>query len=91
MSPNRLSGDEENHIRSIVEAVCQTQEIGPEAVDKLCSHAEADEEEQQVHMYQISNVLVVYSSMTSFFDRSCWHLSITWTNREKAMSVLMSL
>lgn len=48
MSPNRLSGDEENHIRSIVEAVCQTQEIGPEAVDKLCSHAEADEEEQQV-------------------------------------------
>jgi hypothetical protein len=56
MSPNRVSADDEIHIRSIVEAVCQTQEIGPNAVEKLCSHANADEQEQQELLALISHL-----------------------------------
>ena len=48
MSPKRVSGDEAAHAHSVVEAVCQSQEIGPEAVEKLCSHVQADQQEQQV-------------------------------------------
>ena len=62
MSPNRVSADDEIHIRSIVEAVCQTQEIGPNAVEKLCSHANADEQEQQVQS-NASNCFVKYVKM----------------------------
>ena len=51
MSPKHVSGDDEVHVCSIVEAVCQTQEIGPDAVQKLCNHVQADEKEQQVLTY----------------------------------------
>ena len=63
MSPNRVSADDEIHILSIVEAVCQTQEIGPNAVEKLCSHANADEQEQQVHSNASYFIVTLYVKM----------------------------
>jgi Ca2+-binding EF-hand superfamily protein/chromosome segregation ATPase len=47
MSPVRVGGDEAAHVRSIVAGVCHTQEIGKDAVGKLCSHVEADPQEEQ--------------------------------------------
>ena len=49
MSPVRVGGDEAAHVRSIVAGVCHTQEIGKDAVGKLCSHVEADPQEEQVY------------------------------------------
>ena len=50
MSPVRVGGDEAAHVRSIVKGVCHTQDIGKDAVGKLCSHVEADPQEEQVYM-----------------------------------------
>ena len=50
MSPVRVGGDEAAHVRSIVKGVCRTQDIGKDAVGKLCSHVEADPQEEQVYM-----------------------------------------
>ena len=47
MSPKRVSSDETDHAYSIVKAVCETHEIGPEAVQKLCDHVQADQQEHQ--------------------------------------------
>lgn len=48
MSPAHGSGDEAAHVRSILEGVCHTQDIGRDAVRKLCSHVQADPQEEQV-------------------------------------------
>lgn len=50
MSPAHGSGDEAAHVRSILEGVCHTQDIGRDAVRKLCSHVQADPQEEQVQV-----------------------------------------
>ena len=47
MSPLR-SSDEASHVKSILESVCHTEEIGREAIGRLCSHVKADPQEEQV-------------------------------------------
>ena len=47
MSPGH-GGDEAAHVKAILEGVFHTQEVGQEAVTKLCSHVKADPQEQQV-------------------------------------------
>lgn len=42
------SGDEVSHAKSVLESVCGTDEIGSDAIVKLCSHVKADSQEQQV-------------------------------------------
>lgn len=42
------SGDEVSHAKSVLESVCGTDEIGSDAIIKLCSHVKADSQEQQV-------------------------------------------
>lgn len=48
MSPVRGGGDEAAHVLSVLEGVCHTQDIGKDAVRKLCSHVQADPQEEQV-------------------------------------------
>ena len=50
MSPTHFSGDEAVHVRSILEGVCHTSDIGKDAIRKLCSHVQADQQEEQVHV-----------------------------------------
>ena len=40
--------DEASHVKSILESVCQSEEIGREAINKLCRHVKADPQEEQV-------------------------------------------
>ena len=40
--------DEASHVKSILESVCQSEEIGREAINKLCQHVKADPQEEQV-------------------------------------------
>lgn len=47
MSPG-YGGDEAAHVKAILEGVFHTQEVGQEAVAKLCNHVKADPQEQQV-------------------------------------------
>lgn len=51
MSPVRTSGDEAAptpSIRSILEGVCHTENIGKDAITQLCNHVQADQQEEQV-------------------------------------------
>lgn len=50
MSPAHGCGDEAAHVCSIIEGVCQTQDIGKDAVKALCSHVHADQEEEEVQL-----------------------------------------
>ena len=67
MSPTYGGGsggsDEAAHVRSILEGVCHTHDIGREAVGKLCSHVQADPQEQQV---QSSHIIVCIICRASF-------------------------
>ena len=40
--------DEASHVKSILESVCQSEEIGRGAINKLCRHVKADPQEEQV-------------------------------------------
>ena len=48
MSPGRGCGDEAAHVRSVLEGVCQSKDIGRDAVKSLCSHVQADKQEEEV-------------------------------------------
>ena len=51
-SPRRShAGDELTHAKAVLESVCSTNEIGHDAITKLCSHVKADPQEQQVHIH----------------------------------------
>lgn len=59
MSPGH-GGDEAAHVKATLEGVFHTQEVGQEAVAKLCSHVKADPQEQQVeHYINVQSVLTV--------------------------------
>lgn len=47
LSPSHGS-DEASHVGSILESVCNTKDISKAAIAKLCEHAKADAQEQQV-------------------------------------------
>ena len=56
VSPSALvspipSHDDKTHIKSILETVCQTKDVGKEAISKLCSHVKADAQEEKVKMF----------------------------------------
>ena len=58
MSPTYGCRDEAAHVCSIIEGVCQTQDIGKNAVKALCSHVHADQEEEEV--LHISCVMLMH-------------------------------
>ena len=52
------SGDEASHVKAILQSVCHSQEIGREAIARLCSHVKADPQEEQVsqrYMYILTS------------------------------------
>ena len=79
MSPTYGGGsggsDEAAHVRSILEGVCHTHDIGREAVGKLCSHVQADPQEQQV---QSAHIIKCIFCRASFPGSPChMHTNIT--------------
>ena len=79
MSPTYGGGsggsDEAAHVRSILEGVCHTHDIGREAVGKLCSHVQADPQEEQV---QSAHIIMCTFCRASFPGSPChMHTNIT--------------
>ena len=73
-SPIR-GGEEASHVKAILENVCHTQEIGREAIAKLCTHVKADPEEQQVRMWLLVCDEMIYQYM--YFNLYV-HVCVIW-------------
>lgn len=51
MSPRRVSGAagaDVDNVCTIIKDVCQTEHIGPDAIQRLCAHVDTDDQEQEV-------------------------------------------